>query len=196
MPVLPRGLPSLRAAYASQQPNLAGQLLADPVSATIFVSATHAGGSTICELTFSHGLQARLDGGTAVALTRERGGNLTRRLYPVLVGTSHTVADNMRKPGLGAAEIAPFHAISADVLRRPDDKQNAQIWPHNAGPPCARYCAQNDGSGTPRTWTLMTECDRPLESPSGRPAVLSAGQTLAMSGAIIAALTAHYGVAL
>jgi len=101
VPVLPRGLPSLRAAYANQQPNPAGQLLADPVSATIFVSATRGGGSTICELAFSHGLQARLDGGTAVALTRERGGNLTRRLYPVLVGTSHTVADNMRKPGLG-----------------------------------------------------------------------------------------------
>ena len=100
--MLPRGLPSLRAAYADQQPNLAGQLLADPVSATIFVSAALGGGSTICELTFSHGLQARLDGGTAVALalTRERGGNLTRRLYRVLVGTSQTVADNIASSGL------------------------------------------------------------------------------------------------
>ena len=75
-PVLPRGLPSLRAAYANQQPSLAGQLLADPVSATIFVSAIRAGGSAICEQAFQHRPQARLDGGTAVALTREPGGNL------------------------------------------------------------------------------------------------------------------------
>ena len=98
--MLPRGLPSLRAAYANQQPNLAGQLLTDPVSATSFASATRGGGSTICQQAFSHGLQARLDGGTAVALTREHGGNLTRRLYPVLVGTSQTVADNIASPGL------------------------------------------------------------------------------------------------
>jgi hypothetical protein len=77
VPVLPRGLPSLRAAYANQQPNLAGQLLADPVPATIFASATRGGGSTSCELAFSHGLPACRDGGTAVTLTRERGGNLT-----------------------------------------------------------------------------------------------------------------------
>jgi hypothetical protein len=68
------------------------------------------------------------------------------------------------------------------------DAQNAQIWTASIVIDIEPKSAQIGGSGTSRIWTLMTERDRPVELPSGRPAVLSAGQMLAMSGAIIAAI--------